>query len=219
MPIPAVLSIINPWTATLVPFIISELSREAGAVDADAQAVWLALANEFIAVDLADVAPKTVVLDIDSLTLSDGSIMIPSNVVSIKSVYCGNLPVARTSRAALDDEFPGWQSAAGLDYAAYWFAEDKIYTYPALSSLDVIEVTVESKIPLFAAGDVIDSPMQYLPTGYELLAAYYVLSELAWDTDHAAQVSRYQRNNAKLEKMKAKLLDAMEHIALADFTF
>lgn len=203
--------------ADMVTRIEFELTREKGATDTATKAIWLSIANEFIRRKFAGIRASS---ELTGLTAQNGSLILPSNVVNVKEVYYDGYPVTRSSRAALDADFPGWQTdSVSPNGFSYWFVEgSRLYTAPPVTSGALVTVRAELGVPLIVAAETPGSLWSYLPSGFEYLPAYAVLSELPFDTEHAAQAARYERNRRRVDELIPALFDAINSANLADWT-
>lgn len=208
--------------ARVKDYVAGELAREGSTIT---DASLLVLANEAVDEISDSLQPRTHVwtggdlLDPES---TDGiqSGRLPQDIIGPLFVTVDGAPLTVMN---IDDFEGDFLHALRLESKSYAVSGGRLYT--SINPLSRLRIRAGRYLPYFViptAGppEVLDTnPMQYLPRGYELLPAYYVLMMYRAGSDTPIEMVRLERNAARWASGIEKASMAVKRLGGMRFRF
>ncbi len=182
----------------IVNFVSAIYAQEGGQ---DNLVLYLSLANQALAEisEKLDYCFKTWSQALLTLTLTGNTCPLPIDLISPIYVYWDKDPLTLKTRGELDAEDTEWETATG-DPSSYMCDGSNIIldTIPTGALLSIYGTAYLTE---FTGDQDLSESLVYLPDGYQLMPAFYILKELPFDPEHASEVLR-QAKYAQLWKEK-----------------
>ncbi len=205
------------WDDDIVPLIDTWLDRENTDVDTITDAVCMAIATAGVRRVTATVARVlTDVLDSGDLTVSDGTITLPTGTRKVLQVYIDEHPLGKPkSREYFDEFYPEWQDMSTGAYPDDYFIEGQtIYFYPPISNDTYVKIVRETDYPAFSSGEGDPNPLDYWPAEHYNYIADWVLEHLPVNSEHTQEVTRVQTARARRQEAEPALKRALLRMRL-----
>ncbi|MEN6581688.1 MAG: hypothetical protein ABFD54_04505 [Armatimonadota bacterium] len=183
---------------TIKAFITRELAKERRAIDTDDQAEWLRVANEFILSLGRRTEIRRETIAGSTLTQTNGIIALPpSDIIRITAVRWDSEPLERTSRAWLDENYPGWTTLESGTAPDFYITDGfKMQLVGPVGSINLLELDCVRHLPLYTDAEVQPDagPWDYIPDEFQMVPAYLTLTEIPFDPENSIEAERYRRN-------------------------
>lgn len=202
-------------------YVQNELTEEGRDIDDDSELILIMLANECVNIlsSKAEMNKVTLVGGTD-IVFTSGVGLLPKyfNVVTV--LYDG-VPIPIVKSVDMDNIDPLWRTDTSAEYPTYCMIDNRNISFPGCSGFTDSLVVVEcyQKVPQFVYGEAGADVGEFIPDGYELLPAYYILSSYKWDKDHGAEVARFQRNSAMVKDMMPQAIEAVKIRSMLDYSY
>lgn len=183
---------------TIKAFITRELLKERRNVDADEEAEWLRVANEFILSLGRRTEIRRETITGSTLTQTNGIIALPSNeIIRVSAARWDGYPLTRTSREWLDGACPGWTTLDSGTAPDYYLTDGfNMQLVGPVSDASLLELDCVLHLPLYTDTETQPDagPWDYIPDEFQMIPAYLVLTEIPIDPEKAIEAERYRRN-------------------------
>lgn len=147
------------------------------------------------------------------LTLTDNTVTLPIDCIEVYRVeWDGDEnDLEYKMEEWLDENASGWRDDTGSNPAYYTKNGHQIMLdcAPTGTTTGLLTVRGQAYLPEFSDEEDAENPLAFLPLGYQLMPAYYVLANLPFDPQSPVEVARQARYEAMWERDLARLVGAV----------
>jgi hypothetical protein len=145
----------------------------------------------------------------DALTIANGVITMPSDMLDVESVWWDGAPVKHMQTEQLDAEYGNWRESSGISPVYFARKERSIILFP-IPTGDVSNLKIYGTgcIPEFPAG-ADPNPLTYFPESSQMGICDFILANYPADMSNRTEEARVQRYSTTWPMKRFAMISAI----------